>query len=123
MNFHNDVGLLIKTGYGTQNRVVAQMNAMGLEGTRQAVIVVGNFNTTLEGDGWNVDVTDVIGKMLRHPDNAKLKEMPRAERYYELHEAIDSGNEERAKEISKESGWDLDALKVLHSARHILVLH
>lgn len=112
VNFYNDVGLLIKTGYGTQDRVLAQMEAMGLEGTRNAVIVAGNFNTTLEGKDISVDVVDVIGKMFDERDMADWKEYPRAQQYRALQEAIAAGDDEKAKGISKESGWDMDILKV-----------
>ena len=113
VNFHNDVGLLIKTGYGTQDRVLPQMEAMGLDGTRNAVVVVGNFNGTLEGNGIKVEVIDVIEKLLSEPWVGAMKETPRAERYYEMHDAIADGNDEKAKAIAHESGWDLDVLKVL----------
>lgn len=117
VSFHDDVGLLIKTGYGTQDRVLSQMEAMGLEGSRNAVIVVGNFNDTLEDKslgqmGVKVNVVDIVGKVLAEDKMQDFAEEPRAVKYRELQEAIRSGDETKARGISKESGWDMDALKV-----------
>lgn len=114
VNFHDDVGILIKTGYNTQNRVLPQMAAMGFGGTREhSVIVVGNFNATLEENGIAVDVVDVVGTMLDEEDMADMGNEGRVLVYKALREEINAGNDEKAKEIAQESGWDLDALKVL----------
>ena len=88
------------------------MEAMGLEGTRNAIIVVGDFNKTLSDNEREVQIEDVIGPMLEDPALAESTESPRALVYGALQEELRLGNEEKAKEIAKSSGWDMDALKV-----------
>lgn len=112
VNFHEDVGLLIKTGYGTKERVLAQMRAMGLQRTRNDLLVVGDFASRVEGDGVSVDVHDVVERLLKDHAVANYLEEPRALKYRELQKAISSQNADKALEIGKENGWDLDALKV-----------
>ena len=113
VDFVEDVGLLIKTGYGTRHRVLAQMEALGLRETSNAVIVVGDFGSRIQGDRINVDVHDVVERLLKDHAVAGLLDAPRVLRYKELQQAISIQDEGRAQEIGEKEGWNLDALKVI----------
>ena len=112
VTFGEDVGLLIKTGYGTRNRVLAQMEAMGLEHTSNGLIVVGDFGSRISGDGIDVDVHDVVERLLKDHAVADMLDAPRALKYKELQQAISGQDDAKAKEIGEKEGWHLDALKV-----------
>lgn len=115
--WNNEVGLIIKTGWATQDRVLAQFKAMELPGTDQHTIVAANFDAVLEDEynGIKIQVEDVVGKLLAEPAMSGLKDKPRALKYKVLKEAIEQGNKDEATEIAKNSGWDIDAMKVFHS--------
>jgi len=113
VDIRRDVGLLIKTGYGTRERLPAQLEAFRLEpqDSDNVFIVVGDFaqRNLTEGE---VVINDAVGNVLRMKENARLDNSPRFAKYHHLEEAINDGNERRAKEIGRSFGWELDALKV-----------
>jgi len=133
VNITTDVVVLLKTGYGTRGRVQAwfeanmppkqEKNGMGFgEGN---VLVVGDY-ASKPGKGFvwqgrEFVVRDMAGKMLEDARNmlgereVVKEKYPRVGKYEALRQAIEKGDEEQAMKLSKEWGWELDALKVCMS--------
>jgi hypothetical protein len=108
----NDIGLLIKTGYGTRQRVPALLEAYGLEPSHvPAFIIVADFARP-NGTAGEPTIEDAVGGLLQEKAVARLENSPRFSKYKHLAAAIADGEEKRALEIGKSFGWELDALKV-----------
>lgn len=119
IDLRNDVGYLIKTGYGTRHRVADQLKAfaqtgdfLGDEG--QSFLVVGDWTTVNETDAKliGVPVHDAIGKIMETKIKKKTKKHSRFAKYKSLQEQIEAGNETQANFLGQSFGWELDALKV-----------
>lgn len=104
----SDVGYLIKTGYGTRERVKPMREAYASILGDEGVLVVGDW----DGEG----VTDALdrGWAMMEEFGVDLGQGPprRRRKYAMLKAAVDAGDEEKALELGREFGWELDALKV-----------
>lgn len=119
VDLRNDVGYLIKTGYGTRHRVPEQLRALGKTGDfigeeAQNFLVVADYTTVNETDAKRIGVPvhDAIKKIMDSKIEKRMEDYPRFVKYKSLQEQIDAGNEEKANYIGKTFGWELDALKV-----------
>lgn len=119
VDLRNDVGYLIKTGYGTRHRVPGQLEAfaqtgnfLGEEG--RGFIVVGDWTTVNETDAkvMGVTVHDAIRKVMETKIDSQMQEYPRFVKYKSLQDQIEAGDEAKALKIGSSFGWELDALKV-----------
>jgi hypothetical protein len=115
-----EVAYIVKTGYGTQERVPALLEASGAllkAGSEYGdnVLVVGDFATTLELKGRTVPIHDVVAAAIDHEDVVKteIQGTERIQKYRDMTLAIQQGRKGDAEQLSKAVGWDLDALKVL----------
>ena len=119
IDLRNDVGYLIKTGYGTRHRVPDQLEAfaqtgdfLGTEG--KSFLVVGDWTTVNETDAKviGVPVHDAIKKIIDTKIDKKTGDHPRFLKYMKLQALIEAGDEKRANHVGGSFGWELDALKV-----------
>lgn len=114
-----EVAYIVKTGYGTQERVPALLEASGaLKGESEYgdnILVVGDFSTTLELKGRTVPIHDVVAAAIEREDVVKtqIHGTERIQKYGNMTLAIQQGRKEDAEQSSKNVGWELDALKVL----------
>lgn len=113
-----EVAYIVKTGYGTQERVPALLEASGglKAGSEYGdnILVVGDFATTLELKGKTVLIHDVVAAAIEHEAvKAQIQSTERIFKYGNMTLAIKEGRKEDAEHSSKAVGWELDALKVL----------
>lgn len=114
-----EVAYIVKTGYGTQERVPALLEASGAlrAGGEYGdnILVVGDFATTLELKGRTVPIHDVIAAAVEHEAvvETQIQTTERIQKYRDMIIAIEQGRKEDADQSSKAVGWELDALKVL----------
>lgn len=114
---YDDVGVILKTGYGTQHRVGAQIDALGLRPHSIDVdnmVVIGDWaGEVMYGDkGQQITVHDVIAPVLDSGILGSRANCARAEKYRALAAAVRAGDDAEAMRISKAVGWELDAMKV-----------
>lgn len=119
VDLREDVGYLIKTGYGTRHRVPAQLAAfveagalLGEEG--RSYLVVGDWTAVNETDAalLGADIHDAIKMVMDTKVDERHIDHHRFAKYRSLQEAVDAGDEDLANHIGQGFGWELDALKV-----------
>jgi hypothetical protein len=77
-------------------------------------IVVGDWTAVNEtGDGLP-SVHNVVNLMMETKVDPSLQGHPRFGKYRSLQEAINSADEDNARELGQSFGWELDALKVIY---------
>lgn len=115
----SEVGYLIKTGYGTRYRLREQLDAFAVKGgvlgdEGRDFLVVGDFGSEGEGKGEDLgaSVVDAVGLVMGSEVGREFGEHVRFGKYRGLRAAVERGDEERAGELGKKFGWELDALKV-----------
>ncbi|KAJ0337458.1 hypothetical protein COL922a_006732 [Colletotrichum nupharicola] len=114
IDFRTDVGLLIKTGYGTRHRLAAQLEAFELSAAdADSFVVVGDWTPRGNGTYAGVEVHDAVGGVMAMPEMRKHHNAPKFQEYIALRDAIEKGDDQRATEIGQSFGWDLDALKFI----------
>lgn len=123
----DEVAYIVKTGYGTQERVPALLEATRAVGAgskygEDNILIVADFAGELEILGRPVVVHDMVEAVMEHDIVVKTpaKDTERMQKYGNMTLAITGGRTEEATQYSKAVGWELDALKVrsLHRARH-----
>lgn len=115
----HDVAVILKTGYGTQERAVAWFQALPSGINPGSVLVVGDSDFELKLGGemplLDVKVHDVVAEVLeKRPCSLSKYEplCPRVEQYRKLKAAISAGEDDLARNLSSSFGWELDAVKV-----------
>lgn len=120
LDLREDVGYLIKTGYGTRHRVPEQLEAfraagdfLGDEG--RSFLVVGDWTSVNETDAalLGVDVLDAVRMVMEDKISPAQRSHPRFSKYVGLQEAVAGGDEALANHLGKSFGWELDALKFI----------
>lgn len=115
----DEVAYIIKTGYGTQERVPALLEAsksIGI-GTNKYeennILVVGDFAGELEFQGRPVSIHDMVAAVMEHETvvQTQTKNTERMQKYANMTLAIQEGRTQEAATYSKAVGWELDALK------------
>ncbi|KAI1650324.1 glycosyltransferase family 31 protein [Daldinia loculata] len=121
----NDIGIVIKTGFGTKKRVSAALQALGSESLNADTIVVQDFplfpdqkNYTL-ASGKEVPVIDIIGWNLERGSLRGQEQQERVMKYINLADAVDGEEWMLADTLGKDMGWELDAMKFLSSLEYI----
>lgn len=116
VDWSRDVAIILKTGYGTQERALAWVEALPTGINPENVIIVGDFGAELatrSGARSGLKIYDVVEKIMDEKlvvcDDARC---PRAEKYMNLKAAIAAGENELARDYSRSFGWELDAMKV-----------
>lgn len=115
----DEVAYIVKTGYGTQERVPALLEATraigaGSKYDEDNILVVADFTGELEIMGRPVVVHDMVEAVMKHDAIVKtpLENTARMQKYGNMTLAITEGRTEEATQYSKAVGWELDALKV-----------
>ena len=115
VDLSSDVALVIKTGYGTQERVPALFDALGVAYQKEDannILVVGDFSAHYQHNGQKLIVHDMVAAVMQNERLKGIKHMDRLYKYGNMSAAIMKGNKKEAKDIAKKVGWELDALKV-----------
>lgn len=121
VDWSQDVAIILKTGYGTQERATAWLDALSNGINPENVVTVGDFASNLRArgsvtPGWKVH--DVVSEMFGGQDNTFTQQdlsSPRAGKYRTLGATIAAGEDELARNLSGSFGWELDAMKVIGS--------
>ncbi|KAK7730843.1 hypothetical protein SLS53_008921 [Cytospora paraplurivora] len=120
VNWAHDVAIILKTGYGTQERVGPWFEALPAAINHESVLVVGDFESNVKLGGkpglGSVRVHDVVAEVLEkeaHPQCKAEDSCPRIEKYRTLSAAISAGEDDLARNLSRRFGWELDAVKFL----------
>ena len=115
----DEVAYIVKTGYGTQERVPALLEASRSIGTgskyaEDNILVVGDFAAELDVEGKTVVIHDMVAAAMEHEAVVKMpvKNTERWYKYGNMTLAIKEGRKTEAEQYSKAVGWELDALKV-----------
>ncbi|KUI60041.1 Glycoprotein-N-acetylgalactosamine 3-beta-galactosyltransferase 1 [Cytospora mali] len=118
----DEVAYIVKTGYGTLERVPALLEASrrivkGSEYEDDNILVVGDFATEFDFQGKTVVIHDMVAAVMEHDAVVKtpIKSTERAYKYGNMTLAIKDGRKKDAEQYSKAVGWDLDALKFIPS--------
>ncbi|GAO19997.1 uncharacterized protein UV8b_02063 [Ustilaginoidea virens] len=116
----SEVGCLIKTGYGTRDRVGEQLAALGVKGgvlgdEGRDFLVVGDW-TNGNGSsgpqrGWQVH--DAVRLVMESEVGRRYSQHPRLQKYRSLQGAVEAGDTDKAEKLGKTFGWELDALKFI----------
>ncbi|KAI1661039.1 glycosyltransferase family 31 protein [Daldinia decipiens] len=122
---NNDIGIVIKTGFGTKQRVSAALQALSSESLNADTIVVQDFplfpdqkNYTL-ASGKEVPVIDIIGWNIERGSLRGQEQQERVMKYINLADAVDGEEWMLADTLGKDMGWELDAMKFLSSLEYI----
>lgn len=120
----DEVAYIVKTGYGTQERVPALLEASWRARARHEdededdnILLVGDFATELNFQGRTIVIHDMVAAAMEHDAVVKtsVKNTERSYKYGNMTLAIKDGKKKEAEEYSKAVGWDLDALKFIPS--------
>ncbi|KAA8644040.1 hypothetical protein EYZ11_004466 [Aspergillus tanneri] len=111
----NDVAVVMKSGYGTKDRIAAWLEAH--EGKAlDNLLIVGDFSTPpakpYSYHGQKIPVHDLVARMLETGSLPSGLVHSRLFKYSNMTTAISSGDTATARSLSKSFGWELDALKV-----------
>lgn len=116
-----EVAYIVKTGYGTLERVPALLEAskrigMGSKYAEDNILVVGDFATDFDFEGRKIVIHDMVAAALEHDAVVKtpVKNTERLYQYGNMTLAIKDGRKKEAEQFSKAVGWELDALKARH---------
>lgn len=112
-----DIAIILKTGFGTRNRIPNVLAAFGNETLDSEIVIVQDYpiiprQPHVSSKGSNVPTVDIIGWMV---DNNKLAGHAKSERlmkYEHLSDAIEDEDYFMADTLAKGYGWELDAMKV-----------
>ncbi|PKS06735.1 hypothetical protein jhhlp_006809 [Lomentospora prolificans] len=120
VDFESRVGLLIKTGWGTRQRLPAQLEALGLDQwDPDRTIVVADFEQDANTTTGAPVIQDAVGGLMKELAPRGLNKAHRFKKYQSLKNAIDDGDEQRAALIGANVGWELDALKFIWGLRTV----
>lgn len=112
----DEVGLVIKTGFSTQERLLARLATLEAGRNPTNVVLVGDY-ATQPGEHFSLNeqhmpVYDVLAPMLENVSLSLRLTSPRLLQYLNLTAAITSGKTDLAHQIGKSNGWELDIMKV-----------
>jgi len=113
----SDIGIVIKTGFGTRHRVPKLLDALFKESFAADMVVVQDF-PALENehhsmpDGRPIPTVDAIGWSLEHKLFSGQEESERIHKYEGIVDAVKAQDWPRAESVAKEVGWELDTMKV-----------
>ncbi|KAF3770483.1 hypothetical protein M406DRAFT_248906 [Cryphonectria parasitica EP155] len=120
LDWATDVAIILKTGYGTQERALAWLQALPTGISLDSVLVVGDFAsemTVRHDPPVGLRIHDVVSGALQSRDSMMGKEEDmhpaRAEKYRLLAAAIAAGEDALARNLSGTFGWELDAMKFI----------
>ena len=111
----DDVGIVVKTGYSTRERLLARLETFEKSYIQGGVVLVGDYSTTpgahLNHSGLRIPVYDALAATIESGSLLSRPDALRWQHYLNLSAAISSGNEELGQLIGKTYGWELDIMK------------
>lgn len=111
-----DVLVILKTGYGTKERVPAWFDSLNDADEFKDIVVIADYasqpGSHFRYRGHEMPVHDMVKSSLGHKSLSAYKSHPRVLKYGELAEAVASGDDTLGRQLSRSFGWELDALKV-----------
>ncbi|PSR79123.1 hypothetical protein BD289DRAFT_442893 [Coniella lustricola] len=118
-----EVAYVVKTGYGTQERLPALLEASKSIGTgtkyaEDNILVVGDFAGKFEFQGRPIVIHDMVAAAVENEailGATQTRDTDRMQKYRNMTAAIQNGDKEEAARYSKAVGWELDALKFIPS--------
>ncbi|KXJ91765.1 hypothetical protein Micbo1qcDRAFT_57705 [Microdochium bolleyi] len=125
VNPAKDIGIIVKTGYGTRDRVPRALYALANETLFTDVIVTQDFPASSSPkhqhtlNGKTVPVIDIVGWNLERGALAGAEHMERLSKYKHLASAVEAEEWQLADGLGKSMGWELDALKFLSSLEYV----
>ncbi|KAK3997539.1 glycoprotein-N-acetylgalactosamine 3-beta-galactosyltransferase [Cladorrhinum sp. PSN332] len=109
-----DVLVILKTGYGTRDRVPAWLEALRDGNEFRDVLVIADYEgegEQFEWKGQKLKVHDMVRRSLEHKTMKGSEGHQRVGKYKSFKDAVESGDQETAMKLSRKFGWELDALK------------
>ncbi|KAK6221383.1 hypothetical protein LQW54_001482 [Pestalotiopsis sp. IQ-011] len=118
-----DIGVIVKTGFGTRNRVPNVLAALGNETLDNDILIVQDYplptrTPYVTGNAKTLQTVDIIGWMVA---NKKLVDHGKNERimkYEHLLDAIEDEDYFMADTLAKGYGWELDAMKFISGLQY-----
>ena len=111
----DDVAMLIKTGFSTQERLAAKLKAISNPGSPRNIVLVGDYSTPpgshFSCNGIEVPVHNALAWMINRENISPQLNVSRIKYYSELTSAIAAGDRELALSIGETHGWELDIIK------------
>ncbi|KAK2744277.1 hypothetical protein FQN57_004362 [Myotisia sp. PD_48] len=117
INLAEDVGIILKSGFGTQERIPAWLASQ--QGSNLTdLLIIGDFATRpgehYDYHGRQLPVHDIVEWMLKKISILSSDPShPRLLKYSKLAAAIASGDTNLALNLSKSFGWELDCMKFI----------
>ncbi|KAE8352336.1 hypothetical protein BDV28DRAFT_3975 [Aspergillus coremiiformis] len=112
----DDVALLMKSGFGTKDRIAAWLEAHEHYKFNN-LLLVGDFATQsgqrFSYNGRRLPVFDLVAWMLERGYLSAELAHPRLMKHSNLSAAISNGDVDIARDLSRSFGWELDALKFI----------
>ncbi|RYP75628.1 hypothetical protein DL770_007361 [Monosporascus sp. CRB-9-2] len=125
INPDQDIGIILKTGYGTRHRVNALLQALSNESFFSDTIVVQDFPVVEESqknyslaNGKVVPAIDIIGWNLKRGALNGTENLERMRKYKHLAAAVEAEEWMLSDGIGRNMGWELDAMKFLPSLEY-----
>lgn len=113
-----DIGLIIKTGYGTKHRLPVVLRALSNESFFPDTVVVQDFPFIPEQkyynytNGQGVDVVNILGWNLERGALKGREHLERIGKYKNLADAVEAEEWALSEGLGRAIGWELDAMKV-----------
>lgn len=111
----DDVAMIVKTGFSTQERLSAKLEAISDSENPNNLVLVGDYSTTPGSHfickGIKVPVHNALAWMLDKENISLQLNVDRLHYFSDLTSAIDTGDRELALSIGKTHGWELDIMK------------
>lgn len=113
LNWSRDVAIVLKTGFGTQERARAWLEALPVGISPESVTVVADFESLMVAKvhnvaPWAFEIHNVVEGVVQ---NYGL-DSPRGAKYRTLAGTVAAGESVLARNLSSSIGWELDAMKV-----------
>ncbi|KAL2131044.1 hypothetical protein VTI74DRAFT_5607 [Chaetomium olivicolor] len=107
-----DVAVILKTGYGTRERVPAWVDSLSSGNEFEDILIIADAELKpIEYRGQQLRVHNAVEDSLRHLKAHKSH--PRVAKYFQLAEAIRKHDEALALQHCRSFGWELDAMKFI----------
>ncbi|KAI1148326.1 family 31 glycosyltransferase [Nemania diffusa] len=116
---NNDIGLIVKTGYGTKHRMPLALRALSNESFFPDIVVVQDFPVIEEqkyynlSNGKGMDVVDILGWNMERGALKGRGHLERIQKYTNLADAVEAEEWVLSEGLGKAIGWELDAMKFL----------
>jgi hypothetical protein len=118
----DDVGIIIKTGFSSRERLLAQSDILRIGHSRGNIVIIGDYSSVPGGhpsyDNLQAPVYDVLAIMIEDGSLSSRLDAARLQHYHNLTAALSGGNLRLAREIGKNHRLQLDIMKVSYILVH-----